>query len=394
MIRSYRYRIQPNKRQAKILERIIEMHRWLYNDALDERRYLWRARKVSVNYYHQANQIKDIRTDDPDLLLLNFSSIQQTLRRLDKAYSAFFRRIRRGETAGYPRFKSRHRWRSVEYRFGDGVGWAKNGRLRIQNAGNIRIFLHRPIPAEAEIKAVIITHHRDGKRWFVCFQLELPDPAPVEHPGQPVGIDLGVTTVAALSTGERVKAPRFYRESQRDLRVKQRRQSRRKNGSAGRREATRQVAKTHERIANQRRDFNHKLSRRLVGEFSLIGVEDLTIIGLSRSMLAESVHDSAWGQLLAFLSYKAEEANAKVVSVDPRYTSQVCSRCGSIVKKTLSVRVHRCPDCGLELDRDVNAAINVLNRMHVLLEHDSARTERQGVNVIGCDVRSPGSSLL
>jgi len=390
VIRSYRYRIQPNKKQAKILERIIEMHRWLYNDALDERCYLWRARKVSVNYYHQANQIKGIRADDSDLLLLNFSSIQQTLRRLDKAYSAFFRRIRRGETPGHPRFKSRRRWRSVEYRFGDGIGWAKNGRLRIQKVGNVRIFLHRPIPAEAKNKVAVITCHRDGKRWFVCFQLELPDPAPIEHPGQPVGIDLGVTTVAALSTGELVKAPRFYREVQRDLRVKQRRQSRRKKGSTGKHKATRQVAKTHERIANQRRDFNHKLSRRLVGEFSLIGVEDLNILGLSRSMLAKSVHDAGWGQLLTFLSYKAEEAGAEVVSVDPRHTSQVCSRCGSIpvVKKTLSVRVHHCPDCGLELDRDVNAAINILNRML------SARTERQGANVIGCDVRSPGSSPL
>ena len=188
MIRSYRYRIQPNKKQAKTLERIIEMHRWLYNDALDERRYLWRARRVSVNYYHQAMQIKDIRADDDRLMLLNFTSMQQTLRRLDKAFAAFFRRIKQGETPGYPRFKPRRRWRSVEYRFGDGVGWAKNGRLRVQNVGNVRIFLHRPIPAEAKIKAAIITRHRDGKRWFVCFQLELPDPVPVEHPGQPVGM--------------------------------------------------------------------------------------------------------------------------------------------------------------------------------------------------------------
>ena len=184
------------------------MHRWLYNDALNKDPLLWRARRVSVNYYHQAMQIKDIKTNNDRLMLLNFTSMQQTLRRLDKAFAAFFfATIKRGETPGYPRFKPRRRWRSVEYRFGDGVGWARTVVFRVQNVGNVRIFLHRPIPTEAENQGRNRCPAPRRQTLVRLFQLELPDPVPVEHPGQPVGIDLGVTTIAALSTGEHVPAP-------------------------------------------------------------------------------------------------------------------------------------------------------------------------------------------
>ncbi len=384
-MRNYKFRIYPNKKQTKLLERILELHRQLYNDALDERRYLWRSRKASVSYYSQSSQIKGIRSDDPALMLLNFTSIQRTLRRLDKAFAAFFRRVKRGETPGYPRFKGRNRWHSVVYVFGDGIGWAKNGRLHVQNVGNIRIFQHRNLP-EGNTKTVRLLRKRD--KWYVIFTVDTEAQPVPEHTGTAIGIDLGVTTVVALSNGELVKAPQYLRQSAARLRRQQRRMSRRKKGSSGWRKAAAQIAKTHEHIANQRRDFNHKLSRRLANEFSLIAVEDLNILGLSRSRLAKSVNDASWGQLLSFLAYKVEETGSEIVSVDPRYTSQVCSNCGSIVKKTLSVRVHKCPDCGFVADRDINAAINILNRAL------PARTERRGVNVVGCDARSPESPRL
>jgi len=378
---SYRYRLYPNKKQAKLLDKTLDLHRQLYNMALDQRQYVWRARKRSLNYYDQANQIKELRPGT-DFALLNYSSMQRTLRRLDTAFAAFF------AGGGFPRFKAKDRWASVTYTFGDGIGFAKNGRLRVQNVGNVRIFQHRDIPDEAKIKTAQIVRQRATGAWFVTFSLDLPDPEFGPHAGGPVGVDLGVTTVAALSTGELIKAPRPLREAERELRVKQRRLSRRKRGSTGRKKAARQVGRAHLRVANQRLDFNHKLARRLADEFSLIAVEDLNILGLSKSRLAKSVHDSAWGQLLALLRYKAERTGAEIVSIDPRYTSQACSCCGSIVPKNLSVRVHHCPDCGLTLDRDVNAAINILNRAL------RARAEPRGANVIGCDVRSPGSSPL
>jgi len=368
---SYRYRLYPNKKQAKLLDKTLDLHRQLYNMALDQRQYVWRTRKHSLNYYDQANQVKELRTGT-DFAFLNYSSMQRTLRRLDTAFAAFF------AGGGYPRFKAKDRWASATYTFGDGIGFAKNGRLRVQNIGNVRIFQHRDIPNGAKIKTAQIVRQRATGAWFVTLSLELPSLETGPHPGAPVGVDLGVTTVAALSTGELVKAPRPFREAEQGLRVKQRRFSRRKRGSSGRKKAAHQVSKAHLRIANQRLDFNHKLARRLADEFSLIAVEDLNILGLSKSRLAKSVHDSAWGQLLALLRYKAERTGAEIVSVDPRYTSQACSCCGSIVPKNLSVRVHHCPDCGLVLDRDVNAAINILNRAL------RARTEPRGANVIGC----------
>ena len=381
MNRSYKYRIYPNKKQIKLLERTLDLHRQFYNMALDQRQYVWRSRKRSLNYYDQASQVKELRPGT-DFAFLNYSSMQRTLKRLDRAFAAFF------VGGGYPRFKAKDRWASVTYTFGDGISFARDGRLRVQNVGNVRIFQHRDIPNGAKIKTAQIVRQRATGAWFVTFSLDLPDPELGPHAGDPVGVDLGVTTVAALSTGELIKAPRPLREAERELRVKQRRLSRRKRGSTGRKKAARQVGRAHLRVANQRLDFNHKLARRLVDEFSLIAVEDLNILGLSKSRLAKGIHDSSWGQLLSFLSYKAESTGSQVVSVDPRYTSQVCSRCGSIVPKSLSVRVHSCPDCGLVLDRDHNAAINILNKAL------RARTEPRGANVIGCDVRSPGSSPL
>ena len=359
MHRSYRYRLYPNRKQAEGLGRVLETHRQLYNCALQERRDAWQKCRVSVNYYHQSAQLKAIRTEDEDAAWLNYSSIQRTLRRLDKAFQAFFRRVKAGQIPGYPRFKSHRRWKSVTYTFGDGATFS-NGRLRIQNVGKVKVKWHRPIPADAKVKTVVLKN--TGNKWYAIFQLELPSPEPLEHEGPAVGIDLGLKAFVALSTSECVEAPKYFRKAQHELRKQQRRVSRRKRGSNRRRKAVRQVAKTYEHIANQRRDFQHKLSRRLVNEFSFIAVEDLNVGGLAKSMLSKSVHDAGWSAFLQMLAYKAEEAGSQLVSVDPRFTSQACSRCGCIVKKDLSVRVHDCPHCGLVLDRDVNAAINILNR--------------------------------
>ncbi len=361
MIRSYQYRLYPNKVQSSSLDFLRHQACDLYNAALQERREAWKMRHVSLNYYDQANQVKIIRQDDPvGIGLLNFSACQWTLRRADKTFKAFFRRVKQGKTGGFPRFKPYRRYRSLEFTFGNGIHLRDN-RLDIQNVGPVKVKWHRPLPADATIKRTILTHDATGK-WYVCFQIELPDSIPVIHTGPAVGIDLGLSTLAALSTGEYIPPPNFFQQAERELRRKQRHLSRCKCSSHRRKDTVRQVAKTHARIANQRKDFNHKLSTRLTKEFSLIAVEDLNIKGLAKSRLAKSVHDAGWSMLLSFLAYKASIAGSQVIAVDPYNTSQACSSCGSIVKKDLSARVHSCPDCGLVLNRDHNAALNILHR--------------------------------
>ena len=360
MIRSYKYRLYPNKVQSGLLDRVLEIHRQIYNAALQERRAAWDHCRISVYYSDQSAQLKPIREFDEDIAWLNFTSCQQTLRRLDKAFRAFFRRVKAGEKPGYPRFKSSQRWRSVRYVFGDGVG-LKDKQLRIQNVGLVKIKMHRPIPPEARIKGVIITRHSDGK-WFTTFQLEFPEVEPPIHTGEAIGIDLGLNpNLIALSNGETTPPPQFFRTSQSQLARAQRILSRRKRGSNRRRKAARNVARIHKYIANHRLDLAHKISRQLADRFSLIAVEDLNVAGMAKNhCLAKSISDAGWAQLLQLLRYKAENAGSQVIAVNPAYTSQACSNCGSIVKKDLSIRTHSCPHCGVVLDRDVNAARNIL----------------------------------
>jgi len=359
MLRNWQFRLYPNKAQETALGEMLDAYRTLYNAALQERRDAYRRCHVSLNYYDQANQLKDIRANGDELARFSYSTAQQVLRRLDKAFKAFFERVKRGETPGFPRFKSARRFNSVPFRFGDGAT-LKDGRLNLTGVGRVKVKWHRDIPADAAIKQVIVK--RDGDKWYACFAIELPDLETPVHPGPVIGVDLGLSALVTLSTGEKVEPPRPFRKAQAKLRRQQRRASRRKKFSRGWRKAQRQVAKTHARIANQRKDVAHKLSRRLAGEFSLIAVEDLNILGLAKSNLAKSVLDAGWSQLLQFTAYKVEETGSRLVAVDPRGTSQFCSGCGCRVQKDLSVRVHRCPECGVVLDRDENAALNILYR--------------------------------
>lgn len=368
MNRNFKYRLYLNRAQATALDRVLEIQRQLYNAALEERREAWRRRRVSLNYYDQANQLKDMRAMDEEMAWLNYSSCQQTLRKLDKAFQAFFRRGRAGDTPGYPRFKSRQRFTTVEYRWGDGVR-LKGKRLYLQNVGEVKVKWHRDIPSAATIACVYLK--RDGTAWDAVFSLELPDAVPVSHPGPAVGLDVGLNSLVALSDGRIVENPRWYRSTEVKLAQAQRILSRRKKFSGRWRKAARNVATVHHQVANQRLDFQHKLSRQLADTYRLIAVEDLNVAGLARSRLAKSVHDAGWSQLVTLLAYKAANAGSQVVIVDPRLTSQVCSGCGGLVPKDLSVRVHVCSECGLVLDRDINAARNILK----LALFQTARTE-------------------
>lgn len=203
MFLSYSYRLYPNAIQRGKLDRVLWIHRGLYNDALTERRLAWEKKRKSISYVDQSGQLKAIRQFDEDAAWVNFSSVQQTLRRLDKAFQAFFRRVRSGEKPGFPRYKGRHGFDSVCYVYNNGLRLTDE-RLYIQRVGEVRMFQHRPLPEDAEIKMVVIKRdHCDN--WYAVFQVELPDVEPLDTPLTAVGIDMGLMSFVALSNGEEVR---------------------------------------------------------------------------------------------------------------------------------------------------------------------------------------------
>lgn len=383
MLRAYKYRLYPTEQQAQALSDILQAGCWLYNAALHFRRKRWQESRHSVTYYEQAAMWRDWRNeegssseDENPLRMLNMSAGQQVLRRLDSAFREFFQGKR-----GYPRFKESTRFNSVNYKPGDGSR-IKGRKLYVQNAGLITVRWHRELP-DGKLKNIILLRKPSG--WYICLQIELPDPEPGQHTGPAVGIDMGITHALALSDGATFDSPKHLQQSLAKLRRLQRKVARRKKGSKRRRKAVRQLAKQQEHIANQRRDWWHKVTRQLVDTYGTIVLEDLNLsFMLQNGNLARSAHDVSLGLFRELLDYKAIEAGVEIVTVNPAHTSQACSDCGCIVPKKLSVRVHHCPDCGLILDRDINAARNIL----------SAGTRRSDVNVDGCVMRSPRSSPL
>jgi putative transposase len=401
LIRTYKYRLYPNRAQSITLDFLLWQGRKMYNAALEQRINTYKETGKGLSYPAQWAHFRDERHANPDTLgQLNATCVQQMLRRLDKTFKAFFRRVRAGEKPGFPRFKGRSRFRSLEFRHGDGCKLRFDDQNRallyIQNVGEVKVKYHRPLPDDAEIKHVVVKSNI--QKWYVCLQVNLPDPIVSNRPGPSVGIDMGLQSLLAFSDGMLVENPRWLRGSLVRLRVAQRRLSRRRKGSRRRRKAALLVAKLYERISNQRRDFWHKLTHQVVNTYGLIGLEYLTLDFMtSNRYLALSAHDAGLGEFQQLLQYKAEEAGVEVITVNPRNTSQLCSRCGVAVKKNLRVRVHVCPHCGLILDRDVNAARNVL--AFALNPHHSwglnpARTERSEPNVDQWVVRALRSRCL
>ena len=360
MLSTFKYRVYPIRKQAAFLENQLWEACDLYNCAIQERREAWKTCRKSINYYDQANQLKAMRAEGL-VKLANFSCCQDVLRRVDKAYRAFFRRVKSGGKVGFPRFKPFQRFDSITFpSYGDGCKLVDNGKLHIQGAGLLKIKLHRPV--KGCIKTV--TLKRQSGKWYVCFAVEC-DPCPIPDSSESVGIDVGLTTFAVLSDGTEIENPRYYRKSQAKLRRSQRKVARRRKGSNRRRKAVQELQIVHTHISNQRADFLHKESRKIVNKFGLIAVEDLNVKGLSGGMLAKSVHDAGWGMFYQFLSYKAASAGREMVAVNPSGTSQTCT-CGATVPKRLNNRWHSCPKCGLSGSRDLVSSQAILQRAGTL----------------------------
>jgi putative transposase len=352
---AYKFRMYPNRQQVAQLELTLDTCRYLYNLALADRKNVYETEGIGQSYEDQAAKLTVERKNG------NFNSIyahclQDVLRRLDKSFKAFFRRVKAGEEPGYPRFKGEGWYKSFTYPDSE-TGYKLDGsKLTLSKIGSIRIFKHREV--EGKIKTCTIKKDNLG-HWYAILISEVEDVSPIE-PKTAIGVDVGLKSLVALSGGETVEYPRYYVMAEKKLAAAQRNLSRKKKGSANRRKAKAKVAKISQDVQHHRDEFLHQLSKMLVDSADLIVFENLNISGMLKNHhLAKHIQDHAWGKLIQFTQSKAAKAGKVVELVDARYTSQKCSQCGIMVPKTLAERVHICHNCGLEMDRDINASLNI-----------------------------------
>lgn len=357
MRKTFRYRAKMSTGTEVGCMHWVALCQKLYNLCLEQRIIWYRQRRKPMSYYDQAGHLPDLKTAFPEFAEVGSQVLQDVVLRVDRAYKQFFRRCgTKGRRAGFPRFRSLGRYSSFTLRQ---CGWKLEGRyLIIRNVGRLKLFLSRPI--EGRIKTVTVKRTTTGK-WFVSFFCDNVPAKVLPRSSAAVGIDVGLQHFLTDSNGDKVKNPRFFHQSERELRRRQRRLSRRKRGSNRRRRARLLVAKAHEKVVNQRQDFLHKLANLYVQSYGTICVEDLKISKMVRDKrFSKGISDVGWGLFVQLLTYKAEEAGRQLVRVDPHNTSRACSGCGALVDKDLSVRIHKCPCCGLVLCRDHNAALNIL----------------------------------
>lgn len=361
MIRSYRFRLWTTANQERELARTLESHRRIYNATLDGRMLCWEAAGHNWTYAEQCRWLLRARRNNEHWSLLPASSCVQTVRRQDKAFKAFFSRVRKGGKPGFPRFQGVDRFNSFVLATSHGYcdGWKLiDGKLRVKNTGTIRVRWHRQLPA-GKLKSLRIVH--DNGKWFALFCVEAIDPHTTTNVRY-VGVDVGLNSFATTSDGESIGDSRSLEAVLPELRRRQRALARCKRGSNRRQAVKTSVRTLHARVANVRKDMHHKVAKSLVDRYGVIAAESLSIGNMLKNRrLARRISDAGWYSFVQILIGKAESAGCKVVLVDPRNTSQACSACGEIVRKSLAVRVHKC-ECGCVLDRDVNAAINILGR--------------------------------
>jgi len=360
MLKTFKYRLYPKKSDETKMTQTLDVCRGVYNATIDLRKFAWEQSHKSVSYFDMAKLISPWKDQDPKLTTIHSQVLQDVMIRVDLAFKAYFQRIKRKETPGYPRFRSSFRYDSFNYRQ-SGFRVHPDSTLYLSKIGRVPIVLHRPLP-EGKQKNCTILRSRTGK-WYCSIVVNTSRPEPLAKTGKIVGMDMGLTTYIMASDGTKVPRQRFFKTNERALARAQRKFSgfSRTESSPAKNKARRVVARVHERIKNHRDNFCHQTANRLVHRYDFMAVEDLNVKNmLEQKKYSKSISDASWAQLLNRLSYKAEEAGKTVVAVDPRNTSQMCSQCGALVKKDITVRIHHCPHCGLKIDRDLNASYNIL----------------------------------
>jgi putative transposase len=358
MFKAFVFRLFPSQGQRARLEAVRETCRHFYNDCLRRRKDAYELEGVSITKAEQLRKVKVEKDTSPYAADIHSHILQVVVADLDKAFQAFFRRVKAGEGPGYPRFKGRDRFAGFGFKeYGNGFK-IDGRRLRLSGIGRIAVRWHREI--EGKVKTARI-YCRAGK-WFVALSCEVETPEPRPKTGAEIGVDLGLLRLATLSDGEPVENPRWYRKILRELRVLQRKIARAAMGGRNRRKLVRKLQRLMARVANARKDFLNKFADGLIKRFDRIVLEDLRVAAMARGRFAMSILDAGWSYLVSRLTHKAESAGREVALVDPASTSQTCSGCGAVFEHlSLSDRWVWC-DCGVSLDRDHNAARNILQR--------------------------------
>lgn len=384
MIRSYKFRIYPTDAQQLKLLSHLDLCRNLYNGALQERISRYKYCNESLSYQDQQNSLPKVKELCPEYLTIHSQVLQDVLRRLDKSYKNFFRRIKSGEKPGFPRFQGKHRYNSFTYPQ-SGFRIESDGKLFLSKIGHVKIIQHREIVGE--IKTCSIIRSTTGK-WYACFSVETEKHSlPVT--GNAIGIDLGIKNFVVTSENEIIAPQKFLNKHLERLALSSRRLSKDKKNRAKRFS----LARIHEKVKNCRSDWQHKVANQLVKDNDIICVEDLNIKGMQTSEkfgsnMKRQIADASWGQLICYLSYKAECAGRELILVDPTDTSKMCSHCGKIKENLeLNVRIYKCEHCQLEIDRDYNAAINV--KIKGLASRSAMPESRNIFSESSLDSRSP-----
>jgi putative transposase len=356
--KAYKYKLKPTPEQERQLEETLWRCRTLYNTALEQRITAYQRCGVTLSAFEQHAELPDLKAAFPEYGQIHSQVLQDVLTRLDKTYQDFFRRVRAGQTPGFPRYQGRtgNRYHSFTYKqYGNGAR-LDNGFLVLSKIGRIVLRWSRPL--EGTPKTVTISKEADG--WYAIISCADVPTQPLPPTGRETGIDVGLKVFLIAAEGEVVANPRLHRRGEKKLAKAQRRVSRRKKGSHRRRKAVGVLAKAYQSVKRQRADFHHKTALQLLRQYDVIYLEDLRVANMVRNHhLAKSISDAGWAQFRTILEAKAAYAGRRVIAVPAQYTSQDCSGCGERVPKSLSVRTHVCPSCGLVLDRDENAARNI-----------------------------------
>lgn len=383
MILTYCYRIKPSPEQEAVMLHTLELLRRHWNYALGQRLdWLRRTRcrldrcslvsepigdiPERVNYYTQQSALKETKQLFPEYKNIWAEAQQVNLQRLNQAWERWQFPDKTGKRGGRPRFKKPGELRSFVYpRINCPKAGAhlQNGVLKLSKIGEMPVILHRPLIEGFKLKTCTIVRKADG--WYCCISMEdktVPELLPLDEVKSPVGVDVGLKEFLTTSTGETVAIQQAYRKTQRHLARQQRKLARKQKGSKNALKQKNRIARVHQRIGRIRKDFHYNTAHHLVKNHDFIAVEDLNIKGLARTRLSKSVLDAAWGQFITILEAVAVKRGIRVVKVTPHGTSVDCSNCGAKVPKTLSIRLHQCHRCGLEMDRDQNAALNILIR--------------------------------
>jgi putative transposase len=353
--KAYEFLLKPTKKQARLLEEQLDECRWLYNEFLQQRRLSFEEIDIPISKYQQLMLLPFLKEERTSLKKVHSQVLQNVVDRLEKAFQGFYRRCKAKEKAGFPRFRGKDRYTSFCY---PQSGFFLDEKdVKLSKIGCVRIHMHRPVVGE--IKTATLKKEVNGS-WKIIFSCEV-EKSPLPKNDKKIALDVGIENFATLTSGEVIENPRFFRQGEKKIAKVQRKLSKLQKGTKAREKQKKIVAKTHQKIRNQRKDFCHKQAKKIVEKYQYIYVEDLKIQKMIQSSyLAKSITDVSWNQFQQFLIYKAEEAGRILELVNPAYTSQTCNRCGIVKAKQLSEREHNCKICGYRASRDFNAAQNIL----------------------------------